>query len=68
LLAQPRCGKYKRIASNQNIIAKVKDTAAVRDVMDIRILEILKVAAFYFHSYVDSTVTYLRRGMHAGSQ
>ena len=41
LLAQQRGGEYKRIASDRNIIAQVKDTQAVRNMMDIRILEIL---------------------------
>ncbi|KAJ8591160.1 hypothetical protein M405DRAFT_880653 [Rhizopogon salebrosus TDB-379] len=41
LLAQERGGEYKRIATNYDIIAQVKDIAFVRDVMDIRTLEIL---------------------------
>jgi hypothetical protein len=41
LLAQQPGGEYKRIASDQTIIAQVKDIAAVRDMMDIRTLEIL---------------------------
>jgi hypothetical protein len=41
LLVQQQGGEYKRIVSDQNIIAQVKDMTAVRDMMDIRILEIL---------------------------
>ncbi|KAG1727086.1 uncharacterized protein EDB91DRAFT_898181 [Suillus paluster] len=41
LLAQQRGGEYKRIASDSNIIAQVKDMASVRDMMDVRTLEIL---------------------------
>jgi len=41
LLAQQWGGEYKRIASDHDIIAKVKDITSVRDMMDIRILEIL---------------------------
>ncbi|KAG0692265.1 hypothetical protein DFH29DRAFT_970689 [Suillus ampliporus] len=41
LLVQQRGGEYKRIASDNNIIAQVRDMAAVRDMMDIRMLEIL---------------------------
>jgi hypothetical protein len=41
LLAQQRGGEYKRIASNHNIIAQVRDLAAVQDMMDVRTLEIL---------------------------
>jgi hypothetical protein len=41
LVAQQRGGEYKRIASDQNIIAQVKDMTAVRDMMDVRTLEIL---------------------------
>jgi hypothetical protein len=41
LLAQQPGGEYKRIASDQTIIAQVKDMTAVRDMMDIRTLEIL---------------------------
>ncbi|KAG0708395.1 hypothetical protein DFH29DRAFT_479295 [Suillus ampliporus] len=40
LLAQQRGGEYKRIASDNNIIARVRGMAAVRD-MDVRTLEIL---------------------------
>jgi hypothetical protein len=41
LLAQQQGGEYKRIASDQNIIAQVKDVVAIHDMMDIRIVEIL---------------------------
>jgi hypothetical protein len=41
LLAQQWGGEYKRIASDHDIIAQVKDMASVRDMMDIRTLEIL---------------------------
>ena len=41
LLAQQRGGEYKRIASDHDIIAQVKDMASVQDMMDIRTLEIL---------------------------
>ncbi|KAJ8592030.1 hypothetical protein M405DRAFT_813388 [Rhizopogon salebrosus TDB-379] len=41
LLAQQRGGEYKRIASDYNIIAQVKDMASVNDMMDVRTLEIL---------------------------
>jgi hypothetical protein len=41
LLAQQWGGEYKRIASDHNIIAQVKAMASVRDMMDVRILEIL---------------------------
>jgi hypothetical protein len=41
LLAQKWGGEYKRIASDQNITAHVKDMTAVRDMMDVRTLEIL---------------------------
>jgi hypothetical protein len=41
LLAQQRGGEYKRIASNRKIIAQVKDSAAVHNMMDVRTLEIL---------------------------
>ncbi|KAG2355210.1 hypothetical protein BDR07DRAFT_1381661 [Suillus spraguei] len=44
LLAQQRGGEYKRIASDYDIIAKVKevkDTTSVHSMMDIRTLEIL---------------------------
>ncbi|KAG0704011.1 WD40-repeat-containing domain protein [Suillus ampliporus] len=41
LLAQQRGGEYMRIASDNSIIAQVKDMTAVHDMMDIRILEIL---------------------------
>lgn len=41
LLAQQRGGEYKRIASDRDIIAQVKDIASVHNVTDIRTLEIL---------------------------
>ncbi|KAG0699935.1 heterokaryon incompatibility protein-domain-containing protein [Suillus ampliporus] len=41
LLAQQHGGEYKRIASDHNIIAQVKDVAAVHDMMDIRTMEML---------------------------
>jgi hypothetical protein len=41
LLAQQPGGEYKRIASDENITAQVKDITAVRDMMDVRTLEIL---------------------------
>ncbi|KAG0695824.1 hypothetical protein DFH29DRAFT_1072363 [Suillus ampliporus] len=41
LLAQQRGGEYKRIASDHVIISQVKDIAAVHDMMDVRVLEIL---------------------------
>jgi hypothetical protein len=41
LLAQQRGGEYKRIASDNNIIAQVRDMASVDSMMDIRTLEIL---------------------------
>ncbi|KAG2336506.1 hypothetical protein BDR05DRAFT_953303 [Suillus weaverae] len=41
LLAQQRGGEYKRIASDHDITAQVKDVGSVRSVMDIRTLEIL---------------------------
>ncbi|KAG0702646.1 hypothetical protein DFH29DRAFT_492133 [Suillus ampliporus] len=41
LLAQQRGGEYMRIASDNSIIAQVKDVTAVHDIMDIRTLEIL---------------------------
>nr|AFB76151.1 hypothetical protein [Suillus grevillei] len=40
-LAKQRGGEYKRIVSDINIMARVKDMAAVHDMMDIRTLEIL---------------------------
>jgi len=40
LLAQQRVGEYKRIASDYNIIAQVKDIASV-DSMDVSTVEIL---------------------------
>ncbi|KAJ8596598.1 hypothetical protein M405DRAFT_135145 [Rhizopogon salebrosus TDB-379] len=41
LLAQQWAGEYKRIASDHDIIAQVKDVTSVRDMMDVRRLEIL---------------------------
>ncbi|KAG2347912.1 hypothetical protein BDR05DRAFT_592119 [Suillus weaverae] len=41
LLARQRGGEYKRIASDRDIIARVKDVASVRDLMDVRTIEIL---------------------------
>ncbi|KAG0698908.1 hypothetical protein DFH29DRAFT_1002449 [Suillus ampliporus] len=41
LLAQQRSGEYKRITSDHNIIAQVKDMTSIDDMMDIRTLEIL---------------------------
>ncbi|KAG2346799.1 hypothetical protein BDR05DRAFT_945777 [Suillus weaverae] len=41
LLARQRGGEYKRIASDHNIIAQVKDMTSVNDTMDIRTLEII---------------------------
>jgi hypothetical protein len=41
LLAQQEGGEYKRIASDQNIVAQVKNATAVRNMMDVRTLEIL---------------------------
>jgi hypothetical protein len=41
LLAQQWGGEYKRIASDHDIIAQVKDVASIRDMMDVRTLEIL---------------------------
>ncbi|KIK45788.1 hypothetical protein CY34DRAFT_496839 [Suillus luteus UH-Slu-Lm8-n1] len=41
LLAQQRGGEYKRVASDHNITAQVKDLTAVHDMMDVRTLEIL---------------------------
>ncbi|KAG1878737.1 hypothetical protein C8R48DRAFT_292651 [Suillus tomentosus] len=40
LLAQQRVGEYKRVASDHNITAQVKDPASI-DVMNIRTLDIL---------------------------
>ncbi|KAG1748470.1 uncharacterized protein EDB91DRAFT_1114195 [Suillus paluster] len=40
LLAQQRGGEYKRIASDNHIIAQVMETASIQDMMDIRMLEI----------------------------
>jgi hypothetical protein len=41
LLVQQPGGEYKRIASDHNIIAQVKDMTAVHDKMDVRTVEIL---------------------------
>lgn len=41
LLARQRDGELKRIASDHDIIAQVRDVASVDDLMDIRTLEIL---------------------------
>ncbi|KAJ8586318.1 hypothetical protein M405DRAFT_361538, partial [Rhizopogon salebrosus TDB-379] len=41
LLTQQWGGEYKRIASDQSIIAQVRDMASVNDMMDVRTLEIL---------------------------
>ncbi|KAG2346897.1 hypothetical protein BDR05DRAFT_756686, partial [Suillus weaverae] len=41
LLARQRNGVYKRIASDRNIIAQVKDMTSVGNLMDIRTLEIM---------------------------
>jgi hypothetical protein len=41
MLAPQRGGEYKRIASDQNVIAQVKDMTAVHDLMDVRTVEIL---------------------------
>ncbi|KAG1882428.1 hypothetical protein F4604DRAFT_425327 [Suillus subluteus] len=41
LLAQQRGGEYKRVATDHDIIAQVRDMASAHSVMDIRTLEIL---------------------------
>ncbi|KAG1793189.1 uncharacterized protein HD556DRAFT_525147 [Suillus plorans] len=41
LLARQRGGEYKRVASDRDIIAQVKDVASVRDLMDVRTIDIL---------------------------
>jgi hypothetical protein len=41
LLARQRNGDFKRIASDRDIIAQVKDMTSVRDMMDIRTLQVL---------------------------
>ncbi|KAG1793190.1 uncharacterized protein HD556DRAFT_1527681 [Suillus plorans] len=41
LLARQRGGEYKRVASDRDIIAQVKDAASVPDLMDIKTIEIL---------------------------
>jgi len=40
LLGRQHSGEYRRIASNRDIVAQVKDMTSVRDMMDIRTLEI----------------------------
>ncbi|KAG1784615.1 heterokaryon incompatibility protein-domain-containing protein [Suillus plorans] len=40
LLARQHSGEYKRIASNRDIVAQVKDMTSVHDIIDIRTLEI----------------------------
>jgi hypothetical protein len=41
LLAQRRGGEYRRIATDHDIIAQVRDTTSVRKMMDVRVVEIL---------------------------
>ncbi|KAG1908426.1 uncharacterized protein F5891DRAFT_992954 [Suillus fuscotomentosus] len=41
LLARQRGGEYKRVASDRDIIAQVKDVSSVQDLMDIKTVEIL---------------------------
>ena len=41
LLARQRGGEFKRIASDRDIVAQVKDTSSVRSMMDVKTLEIL---------------------------
>ncbi|KAG1860327.1 hypothetical protein DFJ58DRAFT_779361 [Suillus subalutaceus] len=41
LLARQRDGEFKRMASDHDIIAQVKDMISVDNMMDIRTLEIL---------------------------
>ncbi|KAG2352503.1 hypothetical protein BDR07DRAFT_1437368 [Suillus spraguei] len=41
LLAQQRGGEYKRIASDYDIVARVKDVTSIHSMMNIRTLEIL---------------------------
>ncbi|KAG1850108.1 hypothetical protein C8R48DRAFT_728367, partial [Suillus tomentosus] len=41
LLARQRGGEYKRVASDRDIIAQVKDVASDRDLMNVRTIEIL---------------------------
>jgi hypothetical protein len=41
LLARQRSGEFKRIASDHDIIAQIKDMTSVDNMMDIRTLEIL---------------------------
>ncbi|KAG1847122.1 hypothetical protein C8R48DRAFT_732109 [Suillus tomentosus] len=41
LLARQRGGEYKRVASDRDIIAQVKDVSSVQDLTDIKTIEIL---------------------------
>ncbi|KAG1789554.1 uncharacterized protein HD556DRAFT_778316 [Suillus plorans] len=41
LLARQRGGEYKRVASDRDIIAQVKDMSSVQDLLDIKTIEIL---------------------------
>ncbi|KAG0703994.1 hypothetical protein DFH29DRAFT_1078588 [Suillus ampliporus] len=41
LLGQQRGGEYKRMASDRDIVAQVRDVASVHSMMDIRTLEVL---------------------------
>ncbi|KAG1901763.1 uncharacterized protein F5891DRAFT_979254 [Suillus fuscotomentosus] len=41
LLVRQHGGEYKRVASDRDIIAQVKDGASVRDLMDVKTIEIL---------------------------
>jgi hypothetical protein len=41
LVARQRNGEFKRIASDHDIIARIKDMTSVDNMMDIRTLEIL---------------------------
>ncbi|KAG1789521.1 heterokaryon incompatibility protein-domain-containing protein [Suillus plorans] len=41
LLVRQRGGEYKRVASDRDIIAQVKDGVSVRDLMDVKTIEIL---------------------------
>ncbi|KAG2032073.1 hypothetical protein BDR03DRAFT_1095172 [Suillus americanus] len=58
LLAQQWGGEYKRIASDDSIIAQVRDMASVGDMMDVRILDILwlqRTVHFHFiRVYLDT--------------
>ncbi|KAG1787973.1 uncharacterized protein HD556DRAFT_1448301 [Suillus plorans] len=51
LLAQQRIGEYKRIASDYNIVAQVKDIASV-DNMDVDTIEILSHSSSNFSSVI----------------